>query len=152
MLFTQPGGHTINVEADGPRGTYFIRVPNDLLLVFADYLGLRDIDALVRTCQAVNRILTPYIYCRAKHLRIRGGRPFFLLAVDASNMTAVRRFIEVGASVNIRDTMKDLRPTSLHSCVARSDIAMAQLMIENGASLNADNLYGITPLHLAVCT
>jgi hypothetical protein len=151
VFFTSHAGQTIDAEVD-PRSSHFARVPSELILMFADHLGVGDINALMRTSHSVNRILARYIYRRAKHIRSRNGRPYFLEAVDAGNIPAVNNFIEARASVNVCDTFEDSRPTSLHSCVARGDIAMAQLLLQNGANVYATNQYGITPLHQLLST
>jgi hypothetical protein len=124
-------------------------MPNELKLTIADNLGVGDINALVCTSRAMNRLLTPYMYRRAKNLCSK-SRPFFLRAVDSGSLTAVRRFIEVGTSVNMSDTTDLLRPTSLHSCVQGGNLGMTQLLIKNGANISAVNRLGLTPLHYAV--
>jgi hypothetical protein len=119
--------------------------------MFADHLGIRDVNALACTCRAVYSLLTPYMYRRAKRLRTRFGRPYFLRAVDFGNLTAVQRFIEAGTSVDIRDTMvRTHLATSLHSCVDTRDIATAKLLIQNGVELSPFDNHGWTPLHYAV--
>jgi ankyrin repeat protein len=143
-------GRVVYADADYPRPPYFVRVPNELKLMFADNLGLHDVNALARTSSTANRLLTPYIYLRAKHLRTIYGRPYFLQAVDAGNLTAVRKFIEVGCSVNVMDAGHVHLSTAIHSCVARGDLAIAELLVHNGANLSATNRFGATPLLCAV--
>jgi hypothetical protein len=89
------------------------------MLMFADCLELDDINTLVRTTKEINWLLTPYIYRRSKDRNSRRGRPYVLRAVDAGNLTAVRHLIDVGTSVNMRDTTDYYLPTSLHSCMLR---------------------------------
>jgi ankyrin repeat protein len=130
--------------------TYVDRIPNELKLTIADNLGLDDINALARTSRALNCLLTPYMYLRAKNLRTRRGRPYFLLAIDGGYHTAVNQFIEAGTSVDMRDNEHYCLATSLHSCVERGDIATAQLLIHSGVNLSAVNRFGATALHYAV--
>jgi ankyrin repeat protein len=118
--------------------------------MFADYLDLDDINTLVRTTRALNRLLAPYMYRCAKDLVSRSGRPYFLRAVKAGNLTAVRHFIEVGTSVNMSDPKDDYHPTALHRCVWEEDIDMAQLLIQHGVNMSPVNWFGHTPLHEAI--
>jgi ankyrin repeat protein len=119
--------------------------------MFADCLDLDDINSLVRTSRVENQLLTPYMYRRAKDLKSRYGRPYFLKAVDAGNLTAVRHFIEVGTSVNMSDPTERLSPTALHSCVKGGNIQIAQLLIQHGVNMSPVNHYRQwTPLHYAV--
>jgi hypothetical protein len=122
--------------------------------MFADRLYVDDINALVRTTRALNWLLTPYMYRRAKDLRSGYWYqvPYFLRAVEAGNLTAVRRFIEVGASVNMSDPMLDYLPTALHRCVSGECIEMAQLLIQHGVNMSPVNSRGETPLHHAFRT
>jgi ankyrin repeat protein len=58
-----------------------------------------------------------------------------LLVVDRCNATAVRQFIEVGASMEITDPKNDPTATALHSCVLTGDVEIAQLLIEIGVKV-----------------
>jgi ankyrin repeat protein len=118
--------------------------------MFADYLDLDDINTLVRTTRALNRLLTPYMYRCAKDLVSRCGRPYFLRAVKAGNLTAVRHFIEVGTSVNMSDPTDDFLPTALYRCVWEGYIEMAQLLIQHGVNMSPVNYLGLTPLHVLI--
>jgi hypothetical protein len=118
--------------------------------MFADCLDLDDINSLVRTSRALNWLLTPYMYRLAKDLESRYGRPYFLEAVDAGNLTAVSHFIGVGTSVNMSDTMECLRPTALHCCVLNGNMEIGRLLIQHGVNMSPVNFFGFTPLHYAV--
>jgi hypothetical protein len=100
-------------EVEHPDSPHFVRIPNELKLIFADCLDLDDINTLVRTTRALNRLLTTFMYRRAEDLESWNGRPYILQAVGAGNLTAVRRFIEVGTSVNMSDPTELYLPTGL---------------------------------------
>jgi ankyrin repeat protein len=169
------GSVTINREADNHGSQSWVRVPNELKLMFADYLDVHDINSLARTSRAEKRLLTPYMYRRARDLDSSDWRaffmqvfewsdlpcfgeavesidlrPYFMRAVDANNLTAVRHFIAVGTSVNTSDPTDDFIPTALHSCVAGGYIEMAQLLIQHGVNVSAVNDSGETPLKHAI--
>jgi ankyrin repeat protein len=118
--------------------------------MFADCLDLHDINTLVRTTRALNWLLTPHMYRCAKDLVSRCGRPYFLRAVKAGNLTAVRHFIEVGTSVDMSDPTDDFLQTALHRCVREGYIEMAQLLIQHGVNMSPVNYFGLTPLHQAI--
>jgi ankyrin repeat protein len=118
--------------------------------MFADFLELDDINKLVRTSREMNRLVTPYMYRRAKNRYSRGGRPYFLLAVDSGKLKAVRHFIQVETRVDVSDTTDFFHPTALHSCVDGGYIEIARLLIDNGATMSAVNGLGWTPLYYAV--
>jgi ankyrin repeat protein len=142
---------TVYRNADDLGSPYFVRIPNELKLILADNLEICDINTLVRTSRALNRLLNLYMYHRAKLLNSRFGRPYFLRAVDSGDITAVRHFIEVGTSVNMCDPVHSLRPTPLISCVEGGNIEIARLLIENGVNPSAANESELSPLHYAVC-
>jgi hypothetical protein len=145
------GSVTIYREADNHHSRSLDRVPNELKLMIADCLDLVDIHSLVRTARAENGLLTPYMYRRAKDLRSRDGRPYFLKAVDAGILTAVINFIKVGTSVNMSDPTEPFWPTALHSCVQPGNIQIAQLLIQHGVNMSPVNRFRDTPLHYAFC-
>jgi hypothetical protein len=98
--------------------------------MIADRLDLGDINTLVRTIRASNRLLTPYMDRRAKGRQSSAiERPFLLEPVNAGNRAPLRRFIEVGTSVNMSDTIDHSRTTVLHSCVGDGHIDIVQLLI-----------------------
>jgi hypothetical protein len=103
------GSVTINREADNHHSQSWVRVPNELKLMFADCLDVHDINSLARTSRAEKRLLTPYMYRRARDPCSSDARPYFLKAVAGGNRTAVRHFIAVGTSVNMSD------PTDIYS-------------------------------------
>jgi ankyrin repeat protein len=129
-----------------------VRIRNELKLMFADCLDLNDINTVVRTTRALNRLLTPYMYRRAKDLRSRNPNrwPYFLRAVDAGNLTAVRHFIEVGTSVNMSYPADQVDTTALHRCVRKGYVGMARLLIQHGVNMSPVNYFGHTPLYEAI--
>jgi hypothetical protein len=125
------------------RFPYFEPIPNELKLLFIiDSLDLEDINSLVCTSRAENRLLTPYMYRHAKDLKSRYARPCILRAVDGGNFTALRQFIEVGTSINMSDRRVPCLPTSLHSCAKYGNVAIAQLLVQNGVEISAVNKVG----------
>ena len=125
-------------------------MPNELKLLFAEELGIHDINALARTCRKMNEVLARFVYCRAKDLRTKWGRPYFLLAVDDGNLVAVEQFIEVGASVNMMDKVSHLPGTAIHCCAHFGHLEMAKFLIDKGINVLAFDKFGDTALHSVV--
>jgi ankyrin repeat protein len=144
------GSVTINREADNHHSQRWVRVPNELKLMFADCLDVHDINSLARTSRAEKRLLTPYLYRRARDLESSNWRPYFIEAIDAGNLTAVRHFIAVGTSVNTSDPTDDMFPTALHRCVSEGYIEIAQLLIQHGVDMSPVNYFGHTTLMEAI--
>jgi hypothetical protein len=147
-----PPSPTVHREVDYPDSPPFVRIPNELKLMFADYLHLDDINTPVRTARALNRLLTPFMYRRAKDPGSRNGygRPYFLGAVKAGNLAAVRHFIEVGTSVCVSYLWGFFEPTALYKCVSEGYIEMAQLLIQHGVNMSPVQDFGDTPFHNAI--
>jgi ankyrin repeat protein len=135
--------------ADNAGTGCFMRLPNEVKYLFADHLALHDISSLLRTSRELNWLLTPYLYRQAMNRRTITRRPYFLHAVDTGNHPAVKTFLEVGTSVDMRDDDHKF-PTALHSCVNRADVAIVEHLLESGCDVSAANSNGETPLHIAV--
>jgi hypothetical protein len=73
-----------------------------------------------------------------------------LRAIDRRNLTAISRFIAVGASVNMYDTIRPLRSTPLISCVYDGRVEIARLLIDNRVDVLAPDGLGRPPLYHAV--
>ena len=115
-----------------------IRVPNELKLMLAEELAIHDLNALARTCRLMNEVLTRLMYGRAKDLREPwSNRPYFLQAVDDGNLTAVERFVGVGADVDMTDTVTPLPETAIHSCAHFGHVEMAAFLIGKGIDVSA---------------
>ena len=74
------------------------------------------------------------------HLMARHGAKF-----DWSNVG--RMLIQLGVSV---DSVNDQRQTALHVAVSSQNLRFARFLIRSGASMEAADSNGFTPLHLAV--
>ena len=56
--------------------------------------------------------------------------------------------IKAGANVNL-PAQNPTKVTPLHSAIARNDLKVCQLLVENGADINAQQMQGVTALHSA---
>ena len=117
------------------------------MLMFADELGIHHVNALASTCREMNKLLTQFMYRRAKDSTTKCGRPYFLSAVDDGNLTAVERFIEVGASVNMKDPVTILPDTAIHSCAYFGHVEIAEFLIDKGIDVSAVDRLGRLALH-----
>ena len=128
----------------------FIRMPHELKLMFAEELGTHDVNALARTCWEMSMLLVQFMYLRAKDSRTKWGRLYLLLAVDHDNWAAVKRFNEVGAWVNMTDTVTGLPETAMHRCAHFGHLEVAIFLIGMGADALAVDFFGNTALHSVV--
>jgi hypothetical protein len=72
-----------------------------------------------------------------------GSSPLYFASIDV-----VRLLLDHGADPNIHWQMLDLS-TPLHSASIRAGVAMARLLVEHGASVEAKDAHGRTPLDYA---
>ena len=70
------------------------------------------------------------------------------LASYFGHLSLVKFLLEEGADPNITSN-NQLNVAPIHSACAISDIEIAELLIENGANVNAKQTQGVTPLHSA---
>jgi len=78
-----------------------------------------------------------------KHDRLKMGRTYLHNAVINKNPEEVKRIMEEGQHVNIKDSGGN---TPLHFA---EDYETAEILIKNGADVNIKNNYGEIPLHMA---
>ncbi|XP_057334333.1 putative ankyrin repeat protein RF_0381 [Microplitis mediator] len=86
------------------------------------------------------------------------GSPLYLAVTkSSSNLNILRKLIERGARINVREFMHNWTP--LHLACYYGKCEVAELLINCGADINMSNLYliknptaniGITPLHLSI--
>lgn len=69
-------------------------------------------------------------------------------AVRNNEIRAVKPFLTGGADVNLPDSLRQFTPLHL-ACIAENE-PMIDLLLEGGANLYAQNIYGDTPLHLLI--
>ncbi|TAE77331.1 MAG: ankyrin repeat domain-containing protein [Verrucomicrobia bacterium] len=91
------------------------------------------------------------------NLRLASRYPFrdFEKAVDANDPSAVRRFLDQGFPVSLQiptpqDEWEGIPPSeqAIHLAARRSHLAMVRLLLDRGASPDARNSEGSTPLFL----
>ena len=109
----------------------------------AEELGIHDVNSLARTCRGMRKLLVQFMYRYAKDSRTKGGRPYFLLAVDDGNLAAAKPFVEVGASVNMTDRVT-FPETAIHSCWHFAHVEIAELLIDKGINVSAVDRVGYT--------
>jgi cytohesin len=68
-------------------------------------------------------------------------------AAKKGNLDKVKRLIEEGANVNVKDEKND---TPLYIAVGQGNKEIAELLISKGANVNVVCTFGYTPLHWAV--
>ena len=77
-----------------------------------------------------------------------GGPKDIWEAAQQGNIEAVKQHLAAGADVNMKGDQR--RQTPLHDAAASGHMEVAELLITNGANLNAKSVIGETPLDAAV--
>ena len=72
----------------------------------------------------------------------------FFGAIDRRDYRAIQNQLDAGVSVNLGSRV--IKNTALHTAAKEGDKKLAEFLIKNGASINAGNFGGETPLGLAV--
>jgi hypothetical protein len=62
-------------------------------------------------------------------------RPHSLPVVDVGNLTAVGEFVEVGTSLDTKESVDPHLSELLYGCMARHGIATAQLLVTKGVAI-----------------
>mgnify|MGYP001319448541 CR=1 FL=1 len=77
-----------------------------------------------------------------------GGPKDIWEAAQQGNIEAVKQHLAAGTDVNMKGDQR--RQTPLHDAAASGHMEVAELLITNGANLNAKSVIGETPLDAAV--
>jgi len=72
----------------------------------------------------------------------------FFGAIDRRDYRAIQNQLDAGVSVNLGSRV--IKNTALHTAAKEGDKKLAEFLIKNGASINAGNFAGETPLSFAV--
>ncbi len=102
--------------------------------------------ACVADINAINRVLSQ----NPDQLNTFSSDGFTLLGLASyfGHISLVQFLLEMGADPNLQSD-NELKVAPLHSASAISDFAIAELLIKNGADVNARQMAGVTPLHSA---
>jgi hypothetical protein len=118
----------------GPRGAHLVRhmVSRGIAASPKEYARIGDFETLSQLAGSDPAILQLDSVVMA--------------AVDFRHHTLVEWLLARGANVNARSDAES-RHTALHAAAWNGDLQMVQLLVDNGADLNArDNRYDSTPL------
>jgi ankyrin repeat protein len=79
-----------------------------------------------------------------------GCTPDLHKAVREGDADKVKKLLDAGADVNVRESSKDrLQYTPLHWAANNGDLEIAEILISRGADLDAEDPTYSTPLYLA---
>lgn len=84
---------------------------------------------------------------KSKKIKQNIGHRSLVMAILKDNITSVRLLIKAGADVNAKDGGTDY--TVLHYASAMGNTAAAELLIQNGAKIDAKDIRGKTALYFA---
>ena len=72
------------------------------------------------------------------------------MAVDDGNLTAVERFLKVGSSMGVADTVTDLSQTAIHSCAHFGPAEIVEFLIDKGINVSPVERFGDGALYNVV--
>lgn len=129
----------------------FPRVPNEIRLLIAEYLGPRDLNSLLRTCQELHLLLTPLLHNLATY-DLKGGYPALCWAAEHGHEPLVRLLLEKGADIEIRYkpcVSTSYCSTPLQYAVCFGHEAIVELLLLKGAKIETTKLDPFSPFFIA---
>lgn len=125
--------------------------PNELLLVVAESLDLKDLNCLLQTSRRLASLLTPNLHRLAVQDRDAGWWiPFPALhwAAWKGYEGLAKLLLDKGFDVNLRTTFQG--KTALHFAALKGHNSIIRLLIDRGAKVDMQDIsYGMSPLHIA---
>jgi uncharacterized protein len=131
------------------------------LLQYAAYLRNSDAVEIIRkykpelnifeaACVGDNNIIVQSLLKNPDLLNTFSSDGFTLLGLASyfGHIALVKSLLEMGANPNISSN-NQLKVSPIHSACAISNFHIAELLINNGADVNARQMQGVTPLHSA---
>ncbi|KAL2815755.1 ankyrin repeat-containing domain protein [Aspergillus granulosus] len=132
--------------------------PAECLLLVADHLEQRDLNALARTCHRLRSIINPYLYRRS--IRDLGPHEVLWWAIEHTSLHTAEYCIEAGADISTEqywlpyEDMAAIRRLKFRGCLATGVLsrmteflakeanryrAMFLLLLDRGADVNGRN-------------
>jgi len=128
-----------------PRTFPLLSFPNELLLMVASNLTLKDIASMVLTGRYLHTLLTTELYnIGAKHLALNGSPLHW--AAEFNQLGTARRLISCGADLSLQRPLD--RQTPLHLAAACGHLELIKFMYDPSLATMHDGL-GKTPFHVA---
>lgn len=123
-------------------------LPENILLRIADHLDPPTLNSLLRTSHFFHTTLTNHLHALASH-DISTTPPLCWAAKRGHEPLARLLLSNPEIDVNIRDVSCNSN-TALHHAAMHGHDNIVQLLLKNGAEINAPNDYRDTPLHFAI--
>lgn len=125
--------------------------PNELILLIAENLDLKNLNCLIRASRRLASLLTPNLHRLAVQDRDAGWWiPFPALhwAAWKGYEGLARLLLEKGLDVDLRTTFQG--KTALHFAALKGHESIIRLLLDKGAKADMQDIsYGISPLHIA---
>lgn len=130
----------------------FLDIPNDLHLAIGEYLSIKDLSRLRRTCHRLSTLLSQRHYMlgvqdvgQLTALQWAAGRGYSSL-VEAAILSGG----EVDKQVEKQIYNKIAGRTPLHLAASGNHSDVVRILLKHGANISARDPSHLTPLHLAV--
>ncbi|KAI1372852.1 ankyrin repeat-containing domain protein [Hypoxylon crocopeplum] len=109
-----------------------LHLPNELKSLVTNYLGVRDLYALSKSCHSVYDIAIPAMY-----RLVKDQRWVFCWAVDLGHKDTVKRLLTAGANPNTANTSHGPYWAPLHIAARRGNDEIIDLLLQHGANIHA---------------
>lgn len=123
-------------------------LPNEIILLIAGFLSVRDLNSFLRVNSQLTYLLTPILH---KHAILDiDGESALAVAAKRGYEGLARIVISKGANVNFQN--KGSLRTALHYAAEAGNATMAKLLLDNGADISMRCCEMTTALHWAAFT
>lgn len=135
-------------EPPPPSFLPLLKLPNELQIMIASVLPVKDIASLVLGNRHLHELLTPTLYSLGCNLvdDIKKETPLHWAAAQPDRLVVAERLLSRGADI---EGKTERRLTALHIAAEAGNEDCCELLLEHGADISAPSVTKVTPLHYA---
>ena len=129
---------TMGVEIENTRSTkdFISNLPIEIILMVADYLSPRSLNAWVRTCKHFWRTLTAILYPSTLSAR-SDGKQVISWAAKHGNVVCLKKFLDLYYPFDYLHGKRGLK--LLHKALSRGQESVVRFLLEKGVCLNQNS-------------
>lgn len=138
-------------EPDAKSIPSLLSFPNELILLVAENLDLKNLNSLIQTSRRLASLLTPNLH----HLAVQDSDAGWWFPFPVLHWAALKGYeglarilLEKGLDADLRTTPQG--KTALHFAALKGDESIIRLLLDKGAKADMQDIsYGFSPLHIA---